>query len=388
MWPFSSIPDGARCMVVETIPSTLKLQTPNISTLQCFEEIISKTTKYLHISTFCCNLTSSRDGENILTRICELSQRGIRVVILVDNQSKDNDKQALESAGVEYRKVQIGETGISCMLGNFWVSDNARLYIGGAALTGGSISFIKNVGLFSTCSQLANDLENRFDTFKAFVVNKRSSWLGIPRCIKCKPLKCNVPVSTKFHINNNAGGVFFSDSPEYLLGCFRTLDYDVITHRISKAQDTIDIALLSFSPLIRTDDATIYWPNLLNALLEAGITRAVKIRVLISSFQKNDPFSVAAIKALNEFGIDHADISVRLFSSSEKNETATNNTKLLIVDNKFVHITPANLDGTHYQYHSFVSANVESAILIKGFSDVFNRDWESIYSIPITKNIN
>ncbi|ANS71105.1 eev envelope phospholipase [Pteropox virus] len=386
MWPFSSVPDGANCIVVETIPKTLDLQSTNITTLECFEELIAKATKTIHIVTFCCNLRSTKDGENILSKLCDAARRGVKVVILVDYQSRDTDKEILENSGVEYFKVKINNTGMSNMLGNFWTSDKERLYVGSASLTGGSLTTIKNLGLYSTCSVLAKDLENRFDTFKK-LIDKKSS---IFRKICCTPCMantvCGVPLATDFHLDYSAGGVFFSDSPDTLLGCFRTLDYDVVIERISKAQDSIDLSLMSFVPIVKSDEVIVFWPNLLNALLEAAINRSVKIRVLVSHLKNNNPFSLAAISTLNAFSTENADISVRYFSN--KDSDTVNNTKLLVVDSKFAHLTVANFDGTHYKHHSFVSANAESLVLVKKLSEVFNRDWESKYSVPVAKNIN
>ncbi|QDJ95003.1 palmitylated EEV membrane glycoprotein [Hypsugopox virus] len=363
MWPFfSKPPPGAKCRLVETIPKSIQITTKHMLTSECFYEIITNAKKFINIASFCCNLRTSEEGKMIFNRLKEAAAAGICITILVDHQSGHKDEEECIKNKIKYIKTKIGkDTDPGVLLGSFWVSDNQRLYIGNASLTGGSISNIKTLGVYSDYGPLAHDLQRRFDTFKTF--NSEKSIFNI------FSTACCLPASTEYHIRNPIGGVFFSDSPEHLLGMSRTLDADVVLSKLSKATKSIDIELLSLVPIIRDNDKTTFWPNIYNAIICAAINRGVKIRLLVGSWNKNDIYVMSSVKSLQAMCINN-DVTVKLFHEK-------NNTKVLIVDDEFVHITSANFDGTHYLHHAFVSFNTIEPSLVKSVIDIFERDWNA-----------
>ncbi|ABQ43500.1 palmitylated EEV envelope protein [Tanapox virus] len=363
MWHlfFSKPPSGAGCRIVETIPKKLGITTQHMLTYECFEEIISKSKKNINIASFCCNLRTSDDGKIILNKLKEAASSGVKVTILVDHQSGNKDEEELSNSNIKYVKVNMGNNNPGVLLGSFWVSDSSRCYIGNASLTGGSISNIKTLGIYSDYPPLASDLQRRFDTFITFGENKS--------LFSYFTMACCLPVSTEYHIYNPIGGVFLSDSPEHLLGFSRTLDADVVLSKIKSAKKSIDLELLSLVPIIREDNKTTYWPDIYNEIICATINRGVKVRLLISSWNKNDTYVMTSVKSLQSMCLNN-DLTVKLFQDN-------NNTKLMIVDEEFVHITSANFDGTHYLHHAFVSFNTVAKELVSEILNIFNRDWNS-----------
>ncbi|CCD83197.1 palmitylated EEV envelope protein [Squirrelpox virus] len=381
MWSFfSKPPPGAGCRVVETIPPGSSIQSQHLNTLECFDEIITRAKKYIYIASYCCNLRSTSDGEHILNRLMEAAQNKISVIILVDDQSRDKDRADLTSAGVNYRKIHVGKKlGTGSLLGSFWVSDDERWYAGSASLTGGSISTIKTLGLYSEYAPLARDLRRRFETFSSLGERSESSWLS---CMgKCM---CCVPLSTAYHMHHPVGGIFFSDAPERLLGYSRTLDADSVLGFIESATTSIDMELLSIVPLVRKNDTVKYWPDIYNAIITAAIDRKVRVRLLVGLWRHNDVFSMAAARSIQEFGVGHADVSVRVFSMpGGVGDANINNTKLMVVDGTKAHVTVANFDGTQHLQYAFVSVNSVDPGVSKELADVFERDWNSPYSTPL-----
>ncbi|ASC55620.1 EEV envelope phospholipase-like protein [Seal parapoxvirus] len=377
MWPFASIPVGANCRVVETLPPEVaSLQQGNMGTLDCFLAIIESAKKFLYIASFCCNLQSTKEGLNVKDRLCALAKSGVNVTILVDHQSKEKDAAELREAGINYYKVKVSnKEGLGSMLGSFWLSDAGHWYVGSASLTGGSLATIKNLGVYSTNKHLAVDLMNRYNTFSSMVVDPKQPFTRF--C--CAMI---TPTATDFHMNHSGGGVFFSDSPERFLGFYRTLDEDLVLHRIDAAENSIDLSLLSMVPVVRSGSEVYYWPLIMDALLRAAINRSVRVRIIVSQWRNADPLSVAAVRALDNFGVGHIDITARWFAIPGRDD-ASNNTKLLIVDDCFAHVTVANLDGTHYKHHAFVSVNAENSDAVKQLAAVFERDWRSEYCTPI-----
>ncbi|AAL69764.1 SPV025 putative EEV envelope protein [Swinepox virus] len=365
---FSKSLPGAGCKIVETLPKSLGIKTQHMNTYECFCDIITNAKKFINIASFCCNLRTSEHGRIIMNMLKDAALTGVKVTILVDYQSGHRDEEELKANNIDYIKVKIGKTDEpGVLLGSFWISDYTSCYIGNASLTGGSISNIKTLGIYSTYKPLATDLQRRFDTFKSF---------GNHSILNTLYMACCLPVSTQYHINNPIGGVFLSDSPDKLLGYSRTLDADVVLSKLNGATKSIDLELLSLVPIIREDNKTTYWPNIYNAIICASINRGVKVRLLIGSWNKNDTFVMSSVKSLQTM-CSNNDFSVKIFHDK-------NNTKLMIIDGEFAHITPANFDGTHYLHHAFVSFNTINEELVRAFMDIFERDWKNNSNTPIT----
>ncbi|AST09444.1 major IEV antigen [NY_014 poxvirus] len=368
MWPFSSVPPGAKCRLVETLPNNMDFRSNNLKTFECFDEIISLAKKYIYIASFCCNPLSTDGGALIFDKLKEASEKGVKVIILIDEKGKKNVASLQEFCPkIEFITINIDKTNnLGILLGCFWVSDNQRCYLGNASFTGGSINTIKTLGVYSDYPLLAIDLRRRFDTFKAFNSAKTS-------LLDLCSMACCLPVNTAYHINNPIGGVFFTDSPEHLLGYSRTLDADIVISKLKSAKNSIDIEHLAIVPTVRTNNGdSHYWPNIYNAIVEAAINRGVKVRLLIGNWNKNDAYSMVTAKSLDVL-CSKNDLQVKVF-------TIQNNTKLLIIDDEYIHITSANFDGTHYQNHGFVSFNCVDKTLVDEAKRIFERDWESSHS--------
>lgn len=372
MGNFLTTARDARCQVVETVPAALHmaLAPEAMSTFECVQKIISLTKKRLCIASFCCNLRSSAEGAQVLNLLVNLARSGARVEILVDQQSRDPDADSFSDVpNLFYRKVDVATTTATAggsLLSSFWVSDAQRLYIGSASLTGGSMSTIKTLGVYSEAPPLARDLQRRFDSYVS---------LAQRRCMLCVPLRA------AFNLCRTFGGVFFSDSPDAMIGMRRTYDADAVLAHINAATSTIDMELLAFVPLLRIDDSVRYWPPLYNALLRAALERSVRVRILVGAWRRADVFAMATLRSLHELSVGHANVTVRVFkypAGGKKDDI--NNTKLLVVDETYAHITSANLDGTHFAHHAFVSFNCVDSRLSRALSSVFARDWDSAHS--------
>ncbi|ATI20962.1 palmitylated EEV membrane glycoprotein [Western grey kangaroopox virus] len=380
---------GARYDVVETIPRALKgMSTAGLSTYECFKKIIADTRRELCIVSFCCNMSTSAEGVDILNRLVELANSKVRVCILVDSHSKDPDLNKLSSSSVSYTKVDIGllhKHGVGNLLSSFWVSDGIRFYLGSASLTGGSLSTIKTLGVYSDGNaRLARDLRRRFANYER---------ISEGMCLYC------MKFSTSYHMFRPFYNVFFSDSPEHMIGSHRTFDEDCVLAHIDAASSTIDMELISLLPIRRSGDGIVtYWPALKDALIRATLERNVRLRILVGYWSKTDVRATAAVRSLGELGVDSIDISVKVFSFQHAGGGGTgnaaaasagpddiNNTKLIVVDGCRAHITSANMDGTHFSNHAFVSFNSLDAEMAKRLTEVFERDWTSPFSRPISE---
>nr|AAA46548.1 p43K protein [Molluscum contagiosum virus]AAB29323.1 p43K=envelope protein [Molluscum contagiosum virus subtype I MCV I, Peptide, 388 aa] [Molluscum contagiosum virus subtype 1] len=366
----------AGCKIVETLPATLPLALPTGSmlTYDCFDTLISQTQRELCIASYCCNLRSTPEGGHVLLRLLELARADVRVTIIVDEQSRDAD--ATQLAGVpnlRYLKLDVGELPggkPGSLLSSFWVSDKRRFYLGSASLTGGSISTIKSLGVYSECEPLARDLRRRFRDYERLCAR---------RCVRCLSL------STRFHLRRHCENAFFSDAPESLIGSTRTFDADAVLAHVQAARSTIDMELLSLVPLVRDEDSVQYWPRMHDALVRAALERNVRVRLLVGLWHRSDVFSLAAVKGLHELGVGHADISVRVFAIPGAKGEPLNNTKLLVVDDEYVHVTSADMDGTHYARHAFVSFNCAERAFARALGALFERDWQSSFSSPLPR---
>uniref|UniRef100_A0AAU7E1W6 Palmytilated EEV membrane glycoprotein n=1 Tax=Rousettus bat poxvirus TaxID=3141933 RepID=A0AAU7E1W6_9POXV len=371
----------ARCYLVETVPTTLHLPAApdTLTTLECVEKLIGLTKTRLCVASFCCNLRSSAEGVQVLTMLINLARSGARVELLVDQQSRDPDADSFADVpNLFYHKVDIAATTGAAggsLLSSFWVSDSRRFYLGSAALTGGSLSTIKTLGVYSEAAPLARDLRRRFDSYLAMARRRRCQ-----RCLLC------LPMSAAYSLYDTHRGMFFSDSPEPLIGLRRTYDPDAVVAHINAATSTIDMELLALVPLLRVGESVRYWPPLYEALLRAALERGVRVRVLIGAWRRADVFAMATMRSLHELSVGHANITVRVFrypAGARKDDI--NNAKFLVADDTYAHITSANLDGTHFAHHAFVSFNCVDSRFSRALASVFARDWDSPHSSELPR---
>ncbi|ALA62452.1 virion envelope protein [Turkeypox virus] len=358
--------------VVETIPEALSnINTTNLSTYDCFKRLIDIAKHEIYIVSYCCNLGNNPEGTDILNRLIDMSSK-IPVYIIVDESSPHKDYDKIKASHIKYIKIDIGilnKESVGNLLGNFWVVDKLHFYIGSASLMGSALTNIKNTGIYSENNHLANDLYRRCIDYK--IISKK----------KCLIL---TRLGTKYHFTRNYNGIFFSDSPERLIGRNRTLDLDCVMHYIDAAKSTIDLEVVSLLPTKRIKDNLIYWPVIKDGLIRAVLERGVRLRVLLGYWRKTDSFSKASIKSLNELGIDSIDISIKVFIFPHNSRIDDiNNTKLMIVDGRYSHLMSANLDGTHFDHHAFVSFNCIDPNTTRKVSDIFERDWASSYAKEI-----
>ncbi|ARE67358.1 SWPV2-ORF130 [Shearwaterpox virus] len=359
--------------IVETIPQSLTaINTNNLSTYECFKKLIDIAKKEIYIVTFCCNLGSNPEGIDILNRLIDISAK-IPVYILVDENSPHKDYERIKSSHIRYIKVDVGvlnNESVGSLLSNFWVVDRCHFYIGSASLMGNALTTIKNMGIYSENNSVAQDLYLRCVDYK--IISKK----------KCLML---TRLATQYHLLKSHNGIFFSDSPERMIGRKRTYDLDCVIHYIDAAKSTIDLEIVSLLPTKRTKDAIVYWPIIKDALIRAVLERGVKLRILLGYWKKTDIISKASIKSLNELGVDSIDITTKVFIFPINSKVDDiNNSKMMIVDNRYAHIMTANLDGSHFNHHAFISFNCIDQNLTKKIADVFERDWTSNYAKEIT----
>nr|WCB86969.1 CPPV158 virion envelope protein [Cooks petrelpox virus] len=368
---FKPIPK-ADYQIVETVPQSLTaINSTNLSTYECFKRLIDLAKKEIYIATFCCNLSSNPEGTDILNRLIDVSSK-IPVYILVDESSPHKDYDKIKSSHIRYIKVDVGvlnKESVGNLLGNFWVVDKLHFYIGSASLMGNALTTIKNMGIYSENNSLAMDLYFRSLDYK--IISKK-------KCLFFTRM------ATKYHFFKNHNGIFFSDSPEHMVGRKRTYDLDCVIHYIDAAKSTIDLAIVSLLPTKRTKDSVVYWPIIKDALIRAVLERGVKLRILLGFWKKTDVISKASIKSLNELGVDHIDISTKVFRFPINSRVDDiNNSKMMIIDGRYSHVMTANLDGSHFNHHAFVSFNCMDQQFTKKIAELFERDWISPYAKEI-----
>lgn len=319
-------------------------------------------------------MSSNPEGTDILNRLIDVSAK-IPVYILVDESSPHRDYSRIRPTHIQYIKVDIGminSESVGNLLGNFWVVDRSHFYMGSASLIGSALTNIKNLGVYSENNPLAKDLYFRCLDYK---------------CVGKKECLCLISMTTNYHILRNHNGVFFSDSPERIIGRKRTFDLDCLTQYLDTAKSTIDLQLVSLLPTKRENHNIVYWPTIKDALIRAVLERGVKLRVLVGYWKKTDIIANASIKSLNELGVDNIDISTKIFKFPVNSRIDDiNNAKMMVVDGKYLHLMTANLDGTHFNSHAFVSFNCNDPHLVKCYSDIFERDWLSPYAKDISNS--
>ncbi len=81
---------GSKCRLVETLPENMDFRSDHLTTFECFNEIITLAKKYIYIASFCCNPLSTTRGALIFDKLKEVSEKGIKIIVLLDERGKRN----------------------------------------------------------------------------------------------------------------------------------------------------------------------------------------------------------------------------------------------------------------------------------------------------------
>uniref|UniRef100_A0A8C5GFD0 5'-3' exonuclease PLD3 n=1 Tax=Gouania willdenowi TaxID=441366 RepID=A0A8C5GFD0_GOUWI len=397
---------AVRIVLAESIPIGLSLNSSHPSIFQSWMNLMDGACSSLDIASFYWTMTnndtgthesSAYQGEAVLNKLVELSGKlTVRIAVNAPQQRQPiDDLRLLSDSGADIRIVNMKDLTSGVLHTKFWIVDKKHIYIGSANMDWRSLTQVKELGaVVYNCSCLAADLGKIFEAYW-FVGENHSIPSPWPSSFSTH---YNKDTPLQLPLNNTPSSVYLSSSPPSFCATGRTSDLQSILSVIDDAQSFIYIAVMTYQP---TTDFTLpkrYWADIDTQLRRMAFERRVKVYLLISCWANSQPLMFPFLKSLSSVYSPNGrlDIQVRLFvvpsSASQKHIpfARVNHNKYMVTD-KVAYIGTSNWSGDYFL------STAGSALVINQtgspepsvqaqLKDVFERDWSSQYSTPLTQD--
>ncbi|XP_017288473.1 inactive phospholipase D5 isoform X2 [Kryptolebias marmoratus] len=336
-------------------------------------------------------------GRALLSRLKGLKAKGIQLKI----SSGDINSPELDNLTNHYAEVhKVNTTALTKgnIHSSFWVVDRKHFYIGSANMDWRSLATRKELGvLVYNCTCLALDLHRVFSLYwglqhKDFIPNFWSKRL-FPYFNRDKPVNIT--------FNSAEAEAYISSSPDAFIPKDRSSDLEAISRVIQQARHFIYISINDYLPLVRSNSLSStlrYWSRIDGLIREALILRKVRVRLLISCWEKTDPLTFNFIWSLKSLCMEQANCSLeaKFFCSKSQSDgsfSGINHNRFMVTDRA---IYLGNLDwvGDEFMYNAGAGLVIsrpeniteKSFTVVEQLQAVFERDWFSRYTLSLQTN--
>ncbi|XP_068173344.1 5'-3' exonuclease PLD3 isoform X2 [Antennarius striatus] len=399
----------ASIVLVESIPEGLEFNssTTHPSVFQAWLSLMGEARSSIDIASFYWTLTNSDtgtheptavQGEAVLKTLAELSGTlSVRIAVNTPQASQlQDDLRLLNDSGADIRMVNVKALTSGVLHTKFWVVDKKHIYIGSANMDWRSLTQVKELGVaVYNCSCLAADLGKIFEAY----------WfLGESQSIPSPwPVSFSTPYNKdtplQLPLNNTPSSVYLSSSPPSFCAAGRTSDIQSILSVMEDARSFIYIAVMNYLPTTEFTHPRRYWADIDNQLRRVAFERRIKVRLLISCWGSTQPVMLPFLKSLASLHDPKSklDIQVRLFvvpANPRQKEipfARVNHNKYMVTD-KVAYIGTSNWSGEYFTntagsalvVNQTASQSLEPTVQSQ-LKAVFERDWNSNYSTPVTQ---
>ncbi|XP_068441388.1 5'-3' exonuclease PLD3 [Clinocottus analis] len=407
-----SCSDPCKIVLVESIPEGLEFNssTTHPTIFQAWLNLMGEARSSVDIASFYWTLTnedtgthepSAHQGETILKTLADLSGKlSVRIAVNTPQKSQpQGDLRLLNDSGADIRTVNMRELTSGVLHTKFWVVDKKHIYIGSANMDWRSLTQVKELGaVVYNCSCLAADLGKIFEAYWLLGDSQSipSPWPSSFATLYNKDTPLQLP------LNSTPSSVYMSSSPPSFCAAGRTSDLQSILSVMEDAESFIYIAVMNYLPTMEFSHPKRYWADIDTKLRRVGYEKRVKVRLLISCWASTTPAMFPFLKSLASLydPKSRLDIQVRLFvvpASPKQKEipfARVNHNKYMVTD-KIAYIGTSNWSGDY-----FVSTAGSALVVNQTASEspeptvqqqlkaVFERDWDSGYSTPLTQHAN
>lgn len=407
-----SCSDPCRIALVESIPEGLHFNssTTHSSIFQAWLRLMGEARSSIDIASFYWTLTNkdtgtheptANQGEIVLTTLAELSGKlSVRIAVNTPQESQpQDDLRLLNQSGADIRTVNMRALTSGVLHTKFWIVDKKHIYIGSANMDWRSLTQVKELGaVVYNCSCLAADLAKIFEAYWFLGESQSipSPWPSSFSTLYNKDTPLQVP------LNSTPSSVYLSSSPPSFCAAGRTPDLQSILSVMEDAQSFIYIAVMNYLPTMEFSHPKRYWADIDTQLRRVGYEKRIKVRLLISCWASTQPLMFPFLKSLASVYDPKSklDIQVRLFvvpASPEQKEipfARVNHNKYMVTD-KVAYIGTSNWSGDYFVstagsalvVNQTASQSLEPTVQSE-LKAVFERDWSSTYSTPLTQNSN
>ncbi|CAN9511279.1 unnamed protein product [Ophioblennius macclurei] len=408
----TSCVDPCKIVLVESIPVGLDFNssTSHLSIFQAWINLMTEARSSLDIASFYWTLTNkdtgtheptADQGETVLKRLAELSGKlSVRIAVNTPQGSQpQDDLRLLNDSGANIRTVNMRQLTSGVLHTKFWVVDKKHIYIGSANMDWRSLTQVKELGaVIYNCSCLAADLGKIFEAYWFLGESQHvpSPW---PSSFTTE---FNKDTPLQLPLNSTPSSVYLSSSPPSFCAAGRTPDIQSVLSVMEDAQSFIYIAVMNYLPTMEFSHPKRYWGDIDTQLRRLAYEKRIKVRLLISCWGSTQPVMFPFLKSLASVYDPKTklDIQVRLFvvpASPEQKQipfARVNHNKYMVTD-KVAYIGTSNWSGDYFVHtagsalvvNQTASPSPEPSVQSQ-LRDVFERDWSSAYSTPVTQDSN
>ncbi|XP_044069339.1 inactive phospholipase D5-like isoform X2 [Siniperca chuatsi] len=336
---------------------------------------------------------AARQGRALLSRLQGLKAKGIQLKIssgMID--STELSTLARHNAEVHYVNMTALTKGH--LLSSFWVVDRRHFYIGSASMDWRSLATRKELGvLVYNCSCLALDLHRVFSLYwglqyKDFIPSFWSKRLFA---------LFNRDTPLNLTLNSTKAQAYVSSSPDVFIPKDRSNDLEAISRVIQEARHYIYISIIDYLPLL-SSNAHRYWSRIDGLIREALILRKVRVRLLVSCWEKTDPLTFNFIWSLRSLCMEQANCSLeaKFFNPRVQRDGSLqgiNHNRFMVTDQA---IYLGNLDwvGNEFSFNAGVGLVISqpegiedrNSTVVEQLRAAFERDWFSHYTRSLQAN--
>ncbi|XP_059187993.1 5'-3' exonuclease PLD3 isoform X2 [Centropristis striata] len=341
-----SCSEPCKIVLVESIPEGLDFNssTSHPSIYQAWLNLMDEARSSVDIASFYWTLNNTDtgtqeptayQGETVLKKLAEISGKlSVRITVNTPQGSQpQGDLRLLNDSGADIRTVNMRELTSGVLHTKFWVVDKKHIYIGSANM----------------------------------------DWRSLTQ-----------------------------SSPPSFCAAGRTSDLQSILSVMEDAQSFIYIAVMNYLPTMEFSHPKRYWADIDTQLRRVGYEKRVKVRMLISCWASTQPIMFPFLKSLASVYDPKSklDIQVRLFvvpASPKQKEipfARVNHNKYMVTD-KIAYIGTSNWSGDYFVstagsalvVNQTASPSQETTVQSQ-LKAVFERDWNSDYSTPLTQDSN
>ncbi|XP_069394910.1 inactive phospholipase D5-like isoform X3 [Paralichthys olivaceus] len=336
---------------------------------------------------------AARQGRALLSRLQGLKAKGIQLKIssgMID--STELKMLARHNAEVHYVNMTALTKGH--LLSSFWVVDRRHFYIGSASMDWRSLATRKELGvLVYNCSCLALDLHRVFSLYYGLQYRDFIPSFWSKRLFAL----FNKDAPLDFTINNTKAQAYISSSPDVFIPKHRSNDLEAISWVIQEARHFIYISIIDYLPLL-SSNAHKYWSRIDGLIREALILRKVRVRLLISCWEKTEPLTFNFIWSLRSLCMEQANCSMeaKFFNPRVQRDGSLqgiNHNRFMVTDRA---IYLGNLDwvGNEFLFNAGAGLVISqpegiedrNSTVVEQLRAAFDRDWFSRHTRSLQAN--
>lgn len=409
--------DECRLSLVESIPEG-HMYPPNMThlpTKNVWLDLIDEAQTSIEIASFYWTLryneeypyNTSIEGEQVFQALYAAgSKRKIDLKIAQNWPSKQYPNVDTEYL-VKKKAAQVRSLNFSKLLGNgilhtkFWIIDRKHFYIGSANMDWRALTQVKELGIVAfNCSCLAEDLGKVFDVYWS---------LGTPDAVvpDSWPADLNTEINMEHPVNISDAlysyGAYITSSPPPLSPGGRTDDDNAIVSIIESAEQFVYISVMEYEPMCTFTHKLSFWPKIDDAIRKAALENKVKVKLLISWWKHSAPAEDYFLRSLTDLSqaYPRVDLQVKRFvvpSTPEQDKipyARVNHNKYMVTD-RTAYIGTSNWSGDYFITTAGVAFVFQDQAgdgtfqnltrdIRKDLQEVFERDWNSPYAVPLRR---